>query len=53
MPAGAALGGVLGEVLGLRWVFGIGAIANLLLLLCMRRVTDEEMDAADSAASDV
>jgi MFS family permease len=53
MPVGAALGGVLGEALGLRWVFGIGAVANLLLLLCMRLVTDEEMQAADSAAHDV
>ena len=41
MPVGAVLGGVLGETLGLRWVFGLGALVNLMLLLCMRAVTDE------------
>ncbi len=47
MPVGAALGGVLGERLGLRWVFGIGAVANLTLLLCMSAVSDRAMDAAE------
>jgi MFS family permease len=46
-PIGAALGGVLGQTLGLRWVFGIGTLASITLLLCMGAVTDRAMDAAD------
>lgn len=47
MPIGAALGGALGQTLGLRWVFGIGAMACLALLLCTTVVTDRAMDAAE------
>ncbi len=47
MPIGAALGGVLGQTLGLRWVFGIGAVVCVGLLACMTVVTDRAMDAAE------
>jgi len=47
MPIGAALGGVLGQTLGLRWVFGIGAVVCVALLVCMTVVTDRAMDAAE------
>lgn len=47
MPIGAALGGVLGQALGLRWVFAIGAVACLGLLVCLTVVTDRAMDAAE------
>ncbi|MFP4636767.1 MAG: MFS transporter [Nitriliruptoraceae bacterium] len=46
-PLGAAAGGLLGEVLGLRPVFVIMAVVTLGLLLGMRVVTDEAMDAAE------
>jgi MFS family permease len=49
MPIGAALGGVIGETVGLRWVFAIGAVVTLGLLLCLRIVTDEAMNAAEAA----
>lgn len=47
MPIGAALGGVLGQTLGLRWVFGVGAVVCLALMMCTRVVTDRAMDAAE------
>jgi MFS family permease len=47
MPIGAALGGLLGQAFGLRWVFGIGAVVCLGLLIAMTMVTDRAMDAAE------
>jgi MFS family permease len=45
MPLGAALGGVLGELVGLRAVFAVSAaiVATLLLV----RITDADLDAAE------
>lgn len=51
MPLGAALGGVLGQVVDLRWVFAAGAVIILTLLLGLRIVTDEAMDAAEAGDS--
>jgi MFS family permease len=51
IPVGAALGGVLGQALGLRWVFGTAAVASLALLLCMGVVTDRAMEAAELEAA--
>jgi MFS family permease len=47
MPIGAALGGVLGQTFGLSWVFGIGAVLCVALLVCMTVVTDRAMNAAE------
>ncbi len=47
MPIGAALGGVLGQTLGLRWVFTVSAVVCVALLLCTLVVTDRAMDAAE------
>jgi MFS family permease len=49
MPLGGLLGGLIGEVLGLRAVFAAAGIAALLLLLV--RFTDAELDAAEAATS--
>lgn len=51
-PLGAAAGGLLGEALGLRAVFLIMAVLSLGLLLGMRVVTNEAMDAAERDADD-
>ncbi len=50
MPLGALLGGLLGEVAGLRVVFAVAGTAGLLLLLV--RITDAELAAAESAAAE-
>jgi len=50
MPLGAALGGLLGQWLGLRLVFGIFAVLVLAQLAGLIIVTDARMDAAQAAA---
>lgn len=48
MPIGAALGGALAELAGLRAVFLLSATAHVALLVFVRVVTDETMDAAEA-----
>ncbi len=50
MPLGAAVGGLLGQVLGLRAVFALMATLTLTLCLGMLIVTDRRMDAAELSA---
>jgi MFS family permease len=50
MPLGAATGGLLAELLGLRAVFAIMATLTLALLAGMTIVTNERMDAAERDA---
>nr|WP_227411833.1 MFS transporter [Cryobacterium sp. BB736] len=50
MPLGAALGGLVGEWLGLTWVFGLSAVLSLSLLAFMYILTDRAMDAAEQDA---
>lgn len=50
MPLGAAIGGVLGQFLGLPPVFLITGIGTLCLLLFMFRLTNASMDAAERDA---
>ncbi|MBS3941927.1 MAG: MFS transporter [Actinobacteria bacterium] len=52
MPIGAALGGLLGEMFGVRAVFAIMAVVNLALLALMTQVTDARMDAAEREADE-
>lgn len=47
MPLGAALGGLVGEWLGLTWVFGLSAALSLALLAFMYILTDRALDAAE------
>jgi MFS family permease len=49
-PLGAAAGGVLAQLLGLRAVFVIMALLTLALVAGMPKVTDEVMDAAERDA---
>lgn len=50
MPLGAAAGGVLAQVFGLRAVFVIMAPLTLALVAGLTKVTDEVMDAAERDA---
>lgn len=50
MPLGAAVGGVLGQFLGLTPVFLITGIGTLCILLFMFWLTDSAMDAAERAS---
>lgn len=50
MPLGAAIGGILGQFLGLPPVFLITGIGTLGLLLFMFRLTNASMDAAEADA---
>ncbi len=50
MPLGAAAGGLLAQVLGLRAVFVVMALLTLALVAGMTKVTDEVMDAAERDA---
>jgi MFS family permease len=50
MPLGAAIGGVLGQFLGLPPVFLITGVGTLCLLAFMLRLTDRTMDAAERDA---
>jgi predicted MFS family arabinose efflux permease len=50
MPIGAALGGLLGELFGLRPVFVISSLATILLLACMPIVSDKAIEEAEAEA---
>lgn len=50
MPLGAAAGGLLAQLFGLRAVFAVMAALTLALLAGMTIVTDHAMDAAERAA---
>jgi MFS family permease len=50
MPLGAALGGVLGQILGVRPVFAIMAVLTLTLLIPISRITDARIEAAEAEA---
>jgi len=50
MPLGAATGGLLAQLLGLRAVFTVMAVLTLALLAGMTIVTNDRMDAAERAA---
>jgi Transmembrane secretion effector len=50
MPVGAALGGVLAEVFGLRSVFVVTAVIALGLVFCMPQLTNAKLDAAEAEA---
>jgi MFS family permease len=50
MPLGALLGGLVGEVVGLRAVYAVAGTAALLLLLV--RITDRELAAAEATAAE-
>jgi MFS family permease len=50
MPLGAAAGGVLAQLLGLRAVFAIMAVITLLMLVVVRRLTDSAINDAEKAA---
>jgi MFS family permease len=52
-PLGAAVGGLLGELLGLRAVFGIAAALILATLLGMTQVTDTAIRTAENAAANI
>jgi MFS family permease len=52
MPLGAAVGGLLGEVFGLRSVFVVMAAVSAATLLGMLVVDDRAMDAAERAADE-
>lgn len=47
MPLGAALGGILGELFGLRAVFAVMALVSLSLLIPIVRITDDRIEAAE------
>jgi MFS family permease len=48
-PVGAAAGGALAQLLGLRAVFGIAAVVMLAMLIGMKALTNDAMDAAEAA----
>lgn len=50
MPIGAALGGLVGETLGLRWVFVLGAAATLALGALLPQVGERVLRAAERDA---
>jgi predicted MFS family arabinose efflux permease len=50
MPLGAAVGGILAQLVGLRAVFALMAALTLAMLFVLRRLTDGAMDAAERAA---
>jgi MFS family permease len=52
MPIGAAVGGILGQFLGLRPVFALMALLTLSLLVPMARITDARIDAAERTAEE-
>jgi predicted MFS family arabinose efflux permease len=49
MPVGAVLGGVVAELLGLRWVFALAAVSSLAMLAFRRFLRDADLDAAEVA----
>jgi MFS family permease len=50
MPLGAAVGGVLAQLVGLRATFAVLAVLTLIMLIVLRRLTDDAIDAAEHAA---
>jgi MFS family permease len=52
MPIGALLGGLLGELFGIQVVFGVSAVAILLLLLARSVLSDRTLDAAEREAEE-
>lgn len=52
MPLGAALGGALAEVVGVRGVFLVSGVAMALVVLATGPITDEAMAAAERAAGE-
>jgi MFS family permease len=50
MPLGAALGGLLAEVFGLRSVFAVTAVIALALVFLMPELTNAKLDAAEAEA---
>lgn len=42
MPVGAALGGLLGEALGLRALFAVTAVGTLILVVPLRLIVTDE-----------
>lgn len=52
MPVGALLGGLLGELIGLRALFATTAVATLVLVVPLRRiVTEERLEVAEAAVA--
>ncbi|GIH94302.1 MFS transporter [Planobispora siamensis] len=51
-PLGAAAGGLLAQLFGLRAVFAVMAVLTLALLTGLRTVTDDSMDAAERQQDD-
>jgi predicted MFS family arabinose efflux permease len=47
MPVGAILGGVVAELLGLRWVFVLAAATSLAMVYFRRYLSDTALDAAE------
>jgi hypothetical protein len=52
-PLGAAAGGLLGELVGLRAVFGIAAGLILATLIGMTQITDSAISIAEHDAADI
>ena len=50
MPVGAALGGLLGQTVGIRPVFALFAVLTLALLIPIGRITDARIEAAEREA---
>jgi MFS family permease len=50
MPLGAALGGAVAELWGLRWVFALSGVLICSMLALRPLVSDRELDAAEAAA---
>lgn len=46
-PLGAALGGVIGQWLGVRWVFAVMGILAAVVLIPNRRLTEQALAAAE------
>ena len=49
MPLGAAVGGLIGQLFGVQWVFVVMAALVVLQLIPMLWVTDRRMDEAEAA----
>jgi MFS family permease len=49
MPVGAALGGIVAETAGVRTVFAVATIGQLVLLVCFGWLTDDAIDDAERA----
>jgi predicted MFS family arabinose efflux permease len=51
MPIGAALGGAIAEIWGLRPAFAVAALLHIPLLLGFRVVTEKRMQEADTVTA--